>query len=72
MDASIGKSIRIKYKYFININLSVTNLLNNTNIQNWGYEQNRFDFTGKNLSLFPPKYLYYYGRTFFLNVSFRM
>ena len=72
MDASIGKSIRINYRYFININLSVTNLLNNTEIQNWGYEQNRFDFTNKNLDLFPPKYLYYYGRTFFLNISFRI
>jgi len=72
LDASLGKSIRINYKYFININLSVTNILNNTNIQNWGYEQNRFDFTGKNLALFPPKYLYYYGRTYFLNISFRI
>jgi hypothetical protein len=72
LDASLGKSIRIKYKYFININLSVTNILNNTGIQNWGYEQNRFDFINKNTDLFPPKYLYYYGRTFFLNISFRM
>jgi hypothetical protein len=72
MDASIGKSIRINYKYFINVNLSVTNILNNTNIQSWGYEQNRFDFTNKNMDLFPPKYLYYYGRTYFLNISFRI
>jgi len=72
LDASIGKSIRINYKYFININLSVTNILNNTNIQSWGYEQNRFDFTNKDLSLFPPKYLYYYGRTYFLNISIRI
>ena len=72
LDASLGKSIRIKYKYFININLSVTNILNNTGIQNWGYEQNRFDFINKNTDLFPAKYLYYYGRTFFLNISFRM
>jgi hypothetical protein len=72
LDASLGKSIRIKYKYFININLSVTNILNNTDIQNWGYEQNRFDFINKNTSLFPPKYLYYYGRTYFLNISFRI
>ncbi|MCX6247499.1 MAG: carboxypeptidase-like regulatory domain-containing protein [Bacteroidetes bacterium] len=72
LDASIGKNIRIKYKYFININLSVSNILDNKDIQNWGYEQNRFDFVNKNTSLFPPKYLYYYGRTFFLNLSFRM
>lgn len=72
LDGSIGKSIRINYKYFININLSVSNILNNTSIQSWGYEQNRFDFTNHDLSLFPPKYLYYYGRTYFLNVSFRI
>jgi hypothetical protein len=72
MDASIGKSIRINYKYFININLSVTNLLNNTSIQNWGYEQNRFAFLEHDESLFPPKYLHYYGRTFFLNIGIRI
>ncbi len=72
LDASLGKSIRIKYKYFININLSVTNLLNNTDLQTGGYEQNRFDFTTKQIDWYPPKFYYYYGRTFFLNVSFRM
>ncbi len=72
LDASLGKSIRIKYKYFININLSVSNILNNTDIQSGGYEQNRFDFEGQNVNKFPPKYYYYYGRTYFLNVSFRI
>ena len=72
LDASIGKSIRINYKYFININLSVNNILNNTSVQSWGYEQNRFDFTTKDLTKFPSKFLYYYGRNYFLNVSFRM
>ncbi|MCX6245582.1 MAG: TonB-dependent receptor [Bacteroidetes bacterium] len=72
LDASLGKSIRIKYKYFININLSVTNILNSKEIQTWGYEQNRFDFINKDVSTFPPKYLYYYGRTFFLNIGFRI
>lgn len=76
LDASLGKSIRIKYKYFININLSVTNILNNTEIQNSGYEQNRFAFAeGANEldpSKFQPKFLYYYGRTYFLNISFRI
>ena len=72
LDASLGKSIRINYKYFININLSVSNILDNKDIQSGGYEQNRFDFTNHNVDMFPPKYFYYFGRTYFLNVSFRM
>ena len=73
LDASLGKSIRINYKYFISINFSVTNLLDNKNIQNGGYEQNRFDFTlAKNVDRYQPKLFYYYGRTYFLNVSFRI
>jgi outer membrane receptor protein involved in Fe transport len=73
LDASLGKSIRINYKYFINVNLSVTNILDNKNIQNGGYEQNRFDFTiTKNVDKYQPKLFYYYGRTYFLNVSFRI
>lgn len=72
LDASIGKSIRIDYKYFININLSVTNILDNQDIQSGGYEQNRFDFDTKNVNKFPPKYYSYFGRTFFLNVFFRI
>jgi len=74
-DASIGKSIRIKYKYFININFSVNNILNNTSLISGGYEQNRFDYTHEYLQngidKFPAKYYYSYGRTFFFNVGFR-
>ncbi|HNY02702.1 MAG TPA: TonB-dependent receptor [Bacteroidales bacterium] len=72
LDVSLGKSIRIAYKYFININLSVTNVLDNKNLQNGGFEQNRFDFDTRVVEKFEPKYYYYYGRTFFLNLSFRM
>ena len=72
LDASIGKSIRINYKYFISINFSVNNILNNTDIQTGGFEQRRFDFTGKNQDKFPPKYYYLFGRSYFLNVSFRI
>jgi hypothetical protein len=72
LDASIGKSIRIDYKYFININLSVSNILNNTDIKSGGYEQNRFDFENRDVSAFPSKYYYYFGRTYFLNISFRI
>jgi hypothetical protein len=72
LDASIGKSIMIDRKYFININLSVTNALDNQDIQSGGYEQNRFDFESKDVNKFPPKYYYYFGRTFYLNINFRI
>lgn len=72
LDLSIGKSIRIDYKYFINVNFSISNILNNTDLITGGYEQMRFDFVGKDINKFPPKYFYSPGRTFYLNVSFRI
>lgn len=71
IDASIGKSFRFYGKYFLNINFSVSNILDNQEIITGGYEQNRFDFETKNLAKFPSKYYYAYGRTFFLNLGFR-
>ena len=77
MDASIGKSIRINYKYFININLSASNILNNRRLKTGGYEQSRFSATHAYndretyLNRFPPKYFYAYGATIYLNVGFR-
>jgi len=71
LDASIGKSFRIK-THFLAVNLSISNLLNNTDLKTGGYEQLRFDFENKNINKFPPKYFYAYGRTFFCNVSFRL
>ncbi len=75
LDASIGKSIRIN-TYFININFSVSNILNNQELISGGYEQNRIDFntTGTqvdNPNKFPPKFYYAFGRTYFFNVGFR-
>jgi hypothetical protein len=80
LDLSIGKSIRIK-NYFINLNFSVSNLLDNQKLISGGYEQARVDLIPSNLNpiytrmgsveKFPPKYYYAYGRTYFLNVGFR-
>ncbi len=72
LDASIGKSIRMKGGYFININFSVNNILDNQELKTGGYEQLRFDFTEKNINKFPPKYFYAYGRSFFLNFNIRI
>ncbi|NVO21098.1 MAG: TonB-dependent receptor [Bacteroidetes bacterium] len=75
LDASIGKSIRIN-SYFLNINFSISNLLDNQKLISGGYEQSRIDFNTagnrvENLNAFPPKYYYAYGRTYFLNIGFR-
>lgn len=72
LDFSVGKSWRINYKYFINLNFSINNILDNKEIITGGYEQMRFDFATKTTSKFPPKYFYSFGRTFYLNVSFRI
>ena len=67
-----GKSWRINRKYFINLNVGVSNILNNKNFITGGYEQLRFDFEGKDTSKFPPRYYYSYGTNYFMSVTFRM
>ncbi|MDR1975054.1 MAG: outer membrane beta-barrel family protein [Bacteroidales bacterium] len=71
LDASIGKGFRFKGKYYLNINASVSNILNNKNIVSGGYEQSRMDFAEHNLDKFPSKYYYSFGTTFFINLGFR-
>jgi len=70
LDASIGKNLRFG-KYYLNVNLSVSNILDNTELVTGGFEQLRFDFENKNIDKFPPKYFYGFGRTYFLNIGFR-
>lgn len=71
LDVSIGKSLRLKGGYFLSLNLSVNNLLDNTDLRSGGYEQGRFDFETFNVEKFPSKYYYAQGRNFFLNVGLR-
>ena len=71
VDVSIGKSFRIEGKYFLNLNFSISNILDNQEIITGGYEQSRFDFETKNVDKFQSKYYYAFGRTYFLNVGFR-
>ncbi len=70
LDASIGKSWRWG-EYFLSLNFSVSNILDNKKVITTGFEQMRFDFTTKDIAKFPPKYYYGYGRNFFLNLGFR-
>ncbi len=69
LDASIGKSWRIKGKTLA-INIMVSNILNNREMITGGFEQSRFDFATKNIDKFPPKYYYAYGRNFLAMVTF--
>lgn len=71
LNAFIGKSFRFDYKYYLNISLNVSNILNDTQIITGGYEQGRIDASFENLDRFPPKYYYFNGLQYYLNISFR-
>lgn len=70
LNANGGKSWRIMKKYFLRINLSVNNILNNKTIRTSGFEQLRWDTS--NLNRFDNKYYYMTGTTYMaiLNFSF--
>ncbi len=70
IDAYFGKSFKFGDKYLY-LNLSVNNILNNQNIKTGGFEQLRFDQETHDPNRFPPKYYYYYGRQYFINLRFR-
>ena len=76
LDASIGKSIRLKHGRSMSINLSLTNLLNNRDIVTGGYEQGRADYTASGnercykFSKNPMKY-YAYGINGMLNIAYK-
>lgn len=70
LDLFGGKSWRINRQYFININLSVNNVIDNTDFKIGGFEQLRYD--SSDIDRFGSKYFYLYGRTYFLNLAFRM
>ena len=81
LDASIGHSFRLKKGRSLNVNLSLNNILNNTNLRTGGYEQNRDDkyynldgSAGEAKAYkFSKNAKYYYANpfNFFLNVGFR-
>jgi hypothetical protein len=68
LDAYIGKSWKIE-DYYLSLNFSMNNILNNTDFAFGGFEQYRYD--PFDLDRFPPKYFYLYGRQYYLNISFR-
>ncbi len=70
LDASVSKSFKIK-KFYLILNGSVSNILNNTKMITSGYEQLRFDYNTLDINKFPPKYYYGLGRTFYFMITFR-
>lgn len=79
MNGSIGKNIRLKTGS-LSINLSLTNILNNTSLVTGGYEQSRTDYTKNNNGGFDkrvylfshnPKKFYAYGTNGMLNFTWK-
>ena len=68
LDLYAGKSWNYK-GYYILLNLSVNNVLNNKNIVLYGYEQLRSDYDEP--ERFPEKYSYLYGVNYFLSLTVR-
>lgn len=71
VDASIGKSLRLRNGHQLNFNLQLSNLLNNTKLRTGGFEQGRFDYVGYNVDKFPPYYFYAQGFNCYLLMSYR-
>jgi len=76
LDASLGKMIYLKNRRSLNINFSVSNILNNTSMITGGYQQARLPLNDKaidatNLNRFPNKYYYAWGFNMFLNVGYK-
>lgn len=70
LDGYAGKSWRLK-KGILVINFNINNILGNTRFVTGGFEQYRFDYQGKDVNRFPPRYFYAFGRNYSLNASYR-
>jgi len=68
VNANAGKSFRFSKKYYLNLNFSVNNLLNNTQIISTGYEQLRWN--AQQIDQFPNKYYYMTGITYMVLLNF--
>lgn len=71
LNLSIGKVWYVNRKLQLNFNLNVDNILNNRNIQNYGYQQSRIDTKTYNPNYYPNRYLYAQGIKVMFNVGVR-
>jgi hypothetical protein len=68
LDMFAGKSWKFN-KYLLAVNLSVGNLLDKQDFATSGFEQGRYDYDTKQVSKFPNKYWYSFGRNYSLNIN---
>jgi hypothetical protein len=84
IDASVGKLLYLPKRQSLSINLSVSNLTNNTHFKTGGYQQARLprsvrqgekDYQNSvitaNAWKYPSKYYYAWGINFFLSVTYK-
>jgi hypothetical protein len=78
MDVSGGWSWKVNNKFkslkrntFVVFNLGISNILNNEDIVVTGYEQLRFDSRNGDANVYPPKYAYAFGATYFASITLR-
>ncbi len=60
------------FKQDFTASLSVNNLLNSRDLISNGFEQFRFDYTNRDVDLFPPKYYYVQGINYYLSLTWRL
>lgn len=70
LNASIGKVLYTSFGS-VNFNLNVSNILNNRNIQVFGQQQNRFDYTNYNVDKWANRITYAQGIKVYFNVGIR-
>lgn len=70
VDVFGGKSFKFG-KYFLFLNLGVSNVLDNKSFITGGFEQLRFDTQDRDPNAYPTRYFYSFGLNYFANVSFR-
>jgi hypothetical protein len=76
LDASLGKLIYLPQRRSLNVNLSMSNILNNQKMITGGFQQARLPLVdgavdAGNLNRFPNKYYYAWGFNMFLNIGYR-
>lgn len=71
LNASIGKVFYLNRKVSLNANININNILNNRNIQTYGYQQSRMDVTNYDVTKYPNKISYSQGIRIFANLGIR-
>jgi len=76
LDASVGKLIYLKNRNSLNFNLSVSNLLNNTEMVTGGYQQARMPISSDAINpkagdWYTNKYYYAWGVNLFFHVGYK-